>query len=98
MLYRNELFEGGCTDENYYGYPEAKPCIMVCIHIFSFQSETDDHYGLYPYNFISKWDMHNAYDHQSFSDQAKQNLCLGTNAISKREPGLNMILIIISNF
>ena len=27
---REELFvEGGCTDENYYGYPEAKPCIMV---------------------------------------------------------------------
>ena len=29
LLCRKELFEGGCTDENYYGYPEAKPCIMV---------------------------------------------------------------------
>ena len=28
-----------------------------------------------------------------FSDQTKQNLCVGTKAISKREPGLKMILI-----
>ena len=29
LLCRKELFDGGCTEENYYGYPEAKPCIMV---------------------------------------------------------------------
>ena len=37
-MFRAELFQGGCTDENYYGYPEAKPCIMVCL-LFSFISK-----------------------------------------------------------
>jgi len=35
---RNELFAGGCTDENYYGYPEAKPCIMIKLNkIFAWE-------------------------------------------------------------
>jgi len=36
---REELFvEGGCTDENYYGYPEAKPCIMIKLNkIFAWE-------------------------------------------------------------